>query len=156
MFLEKYTDKLNTDMVQILDHEGNLNEVLRPKELTDEVVLELYKKMVFCRMCDSRAIKMQRSGRMGTFTSIEGQEALQIGSEYALKKQDWIVPAFRELAVMWAHGIPMEKIYQYWIGNEWGSKPPEGVHVLPVSIPVGSQMLHGVGLSWAAKRHRPR
>lgn len=138
-------------MVQILDHDGNLNEALRPKELTDEVVLALYKKMVFCRMCDTRAIKMQRSGRMGTFTSVEGQEALQIGSEYALQKQDWIVPAFRELAVMWAHGIPMEKIYQYWIGNEWGSKPPEGVHVLPVSIPVGSQMLHGVGLSWAAK-----
>lgn len=151
MFLEKYTDTLNTDMVQILDHEGNLNESLRPKELTDETVLELYKKMVFCRMCDQRAIKMQRSGRMGTFTSIEGQEALQIGSEYALKKQDWIVPAFRELAVMWAHGIPMENIYQYWIGNEMGSKPPKDVHVLPVSIPVGSQMLHGVGLSLAAK-----
>lgn len=151
MFLEKYTDQLNTDMVQILDQDGVLNESLRPKELTDEIVLELYKKMVFCRMCSDRALKMQRSGRMGTFTSVEGQEALQIGSEFALKKQDWIVPAFRELAVMWAHGVPMERIYQYWIGNEWGSHPPEGVHVLPVSIPVGSQMIHGVGLSWAAK-----
>ena len=151
MFLEKYTDMLNTEMVQILDPLGNLDEKLRPKELTDEVVLKLYEKMVYCRMCNDRALKMQRSGRMGTFTSIEGQEALQIASEYALQKKDWIIPAFRELAVMWAHGIPMEKIYQYWIGNEWGSHPPEGVHVLPVSIPVGSQMLHGVGLSWAAK-----
>ncbi len=151
MFLEKYTDKLNTDMVQIMDHEGNLNEELRPKELTDEVVLELYKKMVFCRMCDDRALKMQRSGRMGTFTSVQGQEGLQIASEFAMKKTDWVVPAFRELAVMWAHGVPMERIYQYWIGNEWGSHPPEGVHVLPVAIPVGSQMLHAVGISWAAK-----
>lgn len=142
---------MNTEMVQILDAQGNLNESLRPAELTDAVVLELYKKMVFCRMCDQRALKMQRSGRMGTFTPVEGQEALQIASEYALKKQDWITTAFRELAVCWAHGIPMERIYQYWIGNEWGSHPPEGVHVLPVSIPVGSQMLHGVGLSWAAK-----
>ena len=138
-------------MVQILTPEGELNEALRPKELTDEIVFELYKKMVFCRMCSDRALKMQRSGRMGTFTSVEGQEALQIGSEFALKKQDWIVPAFRELAVAWAHGVPMESIYQYWIGNEWGSHPPAGVHVLPVSIPVGSQMIHGVGLSWAAK-----
>lgn len=151
MFLEQYTDKLNTDMVQILAPDGTMNDALRPAELTDEIIFELYKKIVFCRMASDRALKMQRSGRMGTFTSVEGQEALQIGSEYALKKQDWIIPAFRELAVMWAHGIPMERIYQYWIGNEWGSKPPEGVHVLPVSIPVGSQMLHGVGLSWAAK-----
>lgn len=151
MFLEKYNDKLNTEMVQILTPEGALDEALRPKELTDEIVLELYKKMVFCRMSSDRAIKMQRSGRMGTFISVEGQEALQIASEYAIKKQDWVVPAFRELAVMWAHGVPMEKIYQYWIGNEWGNHPPEGVHVLPPSIPVGSQMIHGVGLSWAAK-----
>lgn len=151
MFLEQYTDKLNTDMVQILAPDGTMNDALRPPELTDGIMFELYKKIVFCRMASDRALKMQRSGRMGTFTSVEGQEALQIGSEYALKKQDWIIPAFRELAVMWAHGIPMERIYQYWIGNEWGSKPPEGVHVLPVSIPVGSQMLHGVGLSWAAK-----
>ena len=151
MFLEKYTDKLNTEMVQILLPDGALNEALRPKELTDEIVLELYKKMVFCRMCSDRALKMQRSGRMGSFCSVEGQEGLQIGSEFALKKQDWIVPAFRELAVMWAHGVPMENIFHYWIGNELGSRPPAGVHVLPVSIPVGSQMLHGVGLSWAAK-----
>lgn len=150
MFLENY-DPLKNQMVQILDHEGNLRDDLRPKELTDEVVRSLYEKMVFCRMCNERALKMQRSGRMGTFTSVEGQEAAQIGSEFALDKRDWVVPAFRELAVMWAHGVPMEQVYLYWIGNERGSQLNPGVHVLPVSIPVGSQMLHAVGISFAAK-----
>ncbi|MFC1750260.1 pyruvate dehydrogenase (acetyl-transferring) E1 component subunit alpha [Pseudomonadota bacterium] len=138
-------------MIQILDEEGNLNEELRPKELTDEVVKELYEKMVYCRMVDDKAIKMQRTGRMGTYVSIEGVEACQIGSEFAIDKTDWLVPAFRELPAMWAHGMPMENLLVYWIGNEAGSVAPEGVNVLPVSIPVGSQMTHAVGLAGAAK-----
>lgn len=150
MFLDTH-NPLTDPMIQILDQEGNLNETLRPKELTDEVIRQLYEKMVYVRMCNERALKMQRTGRMGTFASVEGQEAAQIGSEYALDKKDWVVPAFREHAAMWAHGVPMESIFLYWRGSEIGANHPEGVHVLPVSIPVGSQMLHAIGLSWASK-----
>lgn len=150
MLTEKY-DPLKKEMLQILDEEGKLNEELRPKELTDEVVKELYEKMLFCRLIDDKAIKMQRTGRMGTYVPTEGVEACQIGSEFAIEKTDWVVPAFREAPIMWAHGIPMENLILYWIGNEAGSKPPEGVKVLPVSIPVGSQMLHAVGIGGAAR-----
>ena len=45
----------------------------------------------------------------------------------------------------------MDLIFQYWRGSENGSHHPAGVKVLPVSIPVGSQMLHAVGLGWASK-----
>ncbi len=134
-----------------MDSEGKVNESLRPKELTDEAVKSLCEKMVYIRMANERALKMQRQGRMGTYASIEGEEAAQLGSEYALEKTDWIVPSFREHAAMWAHGVPMDDIYIYWRGSENGSHHPEGVNVLPVSIPVGSQMLHAVGLSWASK-----
>jgi len=155
MFAGQY-DPLKHQMVQILDEKGNHREELMPKELTVAVVQQLYEKIVFCRMANERAIKMQRSGRMGTIASVEGQEACQIGSEYALEKTDWIVPAFREHAVMWAHGVPMESIYLYWMGNEVGAKFPEGVRVLPPSIPVGSHMLHAVGISWAAKMRKEK
>ncbi len=150
MFIEKH-NPLTDPMIQIMDQHGVMNEALRPVELTDHVLRELYEKMVFCRMVNDRALKMQRSGRMGTFTSVEGQEAAQLGSEFALHKSDWMVPAFRELPAMWAHGVPMERIFYYWMGTELGSIFPEGVNVLPISIPVGSQMLHAVGLSWASK-----
>ncbi len=153
MYLDKY-DPLKKQMVQILDPAGNHKEELIPKELTPEVVKNLYEQMVFYRMCDRRMLKMQRSGRMGTFASIEGQEAAQIGSEFAIEKTDWIVPAFREIAAMCAHGYPVEKFFLYWRGNESGGSPPKDVNVLPPSIPVGSQMLHAVGISWAAKMRK--
>ncbi|MBD3328319.1 pyruvate dehydrogenase (acetyl-transferring) E1 component subunit alpha, partial [Candidatus Peregrinibacteria bacterium] len=150
MLLDKF-DPLKNQMVQILDENGSHKEDILPKDLSLEAIKELYEKMLFVRLADTRALKMQRSGRMGTYASVEGQEAVQLGSHHALDKNDWIVPAFRETAVMWAHGVPMEDIYLYWIGNERGSHMPEGVNVLPVSIPVGSHMLHAVGLSWAAQ-----
>ena len=150
MLKDKY-DPLKNEMFQVLDENGNLNEALRPKELTDEVVKELYEKMIFCRMLDEKAIKLQRTGRMGTYVGTEGVEGCQIGAEFAIKKTDWMVPAFREAPAMWAHGIPMENMLLYWMGNEAGSRPPEGVRVLPVSIPVGSQMVHAVGIAGAAK-----
>jgi len=149
MYLDKY-DPLKNQMVQILDQDGNHREELMPKELTDEAIKELYEKMVFFRMCDTRMVNMQRTGRMGTFAPVKGQEAAQIGSEAALEKTDWLVPAFRELAAMGAHGAPIDRIMQYWRGNEIGGSYP-GVNVMPPSVPVGSQMLHAVGLSWAAK-----
>jgi len=37
------------------------------------------------------------------------------------------------------------------MGNEMGSQEPEGINVMPVSVPVGTQTLHAVGLAWAGK-----
>lgn len=147
-------DPLKNQMVQILDQDGNHKEDMVPKEMTDEVVKQMYENIWYVRMCNDRALKMQRQGRMGTFASVKGQEACQLAVELALKKTDWVVPAFREQAVMWAHGVPMDQIYLYWKGNEMGGHMPEGVHVMPPSVPVGSQMLHAVGLAWAAKMRK--
>lgn len=150
MLIDKF-DPLKEQMVQILDQDGNHKEDMLPAEMTDEVVKEMYENIWYVRLCNDRAFKMQRSGRLGTFASVKGQEACQLAVSLALKKTDWVVPAFREQAIMWKHGVPMENIYLYWKGNEEGSRIPEGVNCLPPSVPVGSQMLHAVGLSWAAK-----
>jgi pyruvate dehydrogenase E1 component alpha subunit len=48
-------------------------------------------------------------------------------------------------------GILLKTIYLYWMGNEEGSCAPEGINVMPVSIPVGTHPLHAVGTAWAAK-----
>src|SRR6266542_6318936 len=57
----------------------------------------------------------------------------------------------KKKGAMWMHGVPLKMLSLYWMGNEFGSKMPEGVRVLPVSIPVGTHPLHAVGLAWAGK-----
>ena len=83
--------------IQVMNEQGEIvNESLRPPELTDEKIRELYEKMLFIKIADQKALNMQRQGRMGTYPSVRGQEAIQIASTTLLKKTDWIVPAFRD------------------------------------------------------------
>lgn len=148
-------DPLLGKRLQILNENGELlpeTALLRPPELTDELIRHAYEKMLFMKMADQKANNLQRTGRMGTYASIRGQEAVQMGSGLAIKPEDWLVPAFREMGIMWHHGIPMENIYAYWMGNEMGSLPPPGVNCIPISIVVGSQMLHAVGIGLGMKK----
>lgn len=145
-------DPLSGRRVEILNHEGNLvGEELRPEMLTDELVLDLYDKMVMLRVADQQALTLQRSGRMGTYAPTLGQEAANIGSAAVLEPGDWLVPSFREMGAMLIRGVPLKMIYMYWMGCEWGSHFPKEVKVLPICAPVSTQTLHGVGLAWAAK-----
>jgi len=137
-------------MFQILKPDG----ALQPREkqpINEQETLALYQKMLFIRLADQRALMLQRQGRLGTYAPIWGQEACQIGSTYVLQKNDWIFPAFREIGATLMMGIPLKNFLLYWMGNEIGSRAPEGVNVMPVSILVGTQTLHAVGAPWAAK-----
>lgn len=62
-----------------------------------------------------------------------------------------MVTSYRETGAMWRHGVPLKSLSLYWMGNEFGSHMPEGVRVLPMSIPVGSHPLHALGLAYAGK-----
>jgi len=141
---------LKGKMFQILKPNGMLQPEMKPP-LSDQETFNLYQKMVFIRLADQRALMLQRQGRMGTYAPIWGQEACQVGSAILLQREDWVFPAFRELGATLMMGIPLKTIYLYWMGYEEGSRAPEGINVLPVSIPVGTHPLHAVGTAWAAK-----
>ncbi|MGQ9857452.1 MAG: pyruvate dehydrogenase (acetyl-transferring) E1 component subunit alpha [Thermodesulfobacteriota bacterium] len=139
------------EMLRILKPDGRMEEELRPEDLTDERIQALYREMVFLRLADQRALNLQRQGRMGTYAPFMGQEAAQVGSAAALGKEDWMFPSFRETAAMYMRGVPLAMIFAYWMGNQAGQRFPEGVRVMPISIPVGTHPLHAVGFAWASK-----
>ena len=141
---------LKGKMFQILKPDGTLHPDVKPP-MSDQEIFNLYQRMVFIRLADQKALMLQRQGRMGTYAPVWGQEACQVGSAYVLQKGDWVFPAFRELAASLMMGIPLKTVYLYWMGNEEGSRAPEGINVMPVSIPVGTHPLHAVGVAWAAK-----
>jgi len=137
--------------VEVMDVEGNVDESLMPS-LSGEQIKELYWWMTFARRFDERMLKLQRQGRMGTFARIYGQEGAHIPAGYALRKDDWMVPAFREAGAFLVRGMDPARFLQYWSGDERGNIFPEGVRMLPTSIPVGTHMLHACGLGWAMHR----
>src|SRR5882724_10275225 len=139
-----------TERLSILDSEGRLDAELEPKLGADDLK-RLYRGMVLGRRLDERMLKLQRQGRIGTFAPIKGQEASQIGTVFTLRKTDWMVPSFRETAAMLWRGWPIEKILLLFAGYLEGGQPAPGQHDLPITIPVGTQLPHAVGLAYAAQ-----
>ena len=140
---------LEGKMYRVMDKDGKLIKKKDLPDFKDDELLYLYKTMLYTRIIDEKAVSYQRQGRMLTYAPNTGQEATQVGSAYAMEKDDFLVPAFRELGAWLVKGVPLKNIYLYWYGNEWGSHMPEGVNVLPVSIPIASQFAHAVGIGMA-------
>jgi pyruvate dehydrogenase E1 component alpha subunit len=135
--------------LSILDQNGQVDKSLEP-QLSDELLLKLYRAMLLGRRFDERMLILQRQGKIGTFAPIKGQEA-QVGAAAALNPDDWIVPSFRESAVEMWRGKPMESILLYYGGYNEGGHIPDGLNLLPISVPVGSQMIHAVGIGYGIK-----
>lgn len=134
---------------RILDIDGKIINEEELPNFTDDQLLYLYRTMMFSRTIDEKTLSYQRQGRMLTYAPNIGQEAAQVGSAYAMEKEDWLVPAFRELGAWLVRGVPLKNIFLYWYGNEWGSHMPEGVKVLPISVPIASQLQHAAGIGIA-------
>ena len=136
-------------MLQVLDPDGQL--VGDDPDLDDKELLELYRLMVLSRQFDRKAVSLQRQGRIGTYPMLEGHEAAQIGSAFALGSEDWVYPSYREHGVQLARGLPIEVVLSYWRGlpnRDWD------VHKYRMNIttvPIASQLPHAVGHAYAAR-----
>ncbi len=135
--------------LSILNREGEVDEALDPG-LSEDLLARLHRIMVLARRFDERMLILQRQGKLGTFAPVKGQEA-QIGAAAALGPDDWIVPSFRETPAEIWRGKAMETILLYYSGYNEGGDPGEGLNLLPVSVPVGSQMTHAVGIGYGMK-----
>ena len=139
-----------TERLEILDTEGGVDTALMP-EIDPSRTRDLYRDMVLMRTFDTKALKLQRQGRMGTWPPIKGQEAIQAGVALAMGENDWLIPAFREHGIMVLRGVPLHLVFAYWAGDERGSSYPEEVRCFPVAVPVGSQWQHGTGVGLSLK-----
>lgn len=143
------------DYLSVLDAEGNVDQELMP-DLTDEQLLHVHRIMLLSRRFDERLLSLQRQGRVGTFAPIKGQEAAQIGAVAALTKEDWVVPAFRETAATIYRGAPLSDLFIFQAGYNDGGTMAEDRHDLPVAVPVGTQMLHAVGIAYAMRYRKQK
>jgi pyruvate dehydrogenase E1 component alpha subunit len=139
------------DEVQILDEDGAVREGETVPDLDDEQLVEMYRSMKLGRHFDRRAVSLQRQGRMGTYPPMAGQEAAQVGSAMALDDGDWVYPSYREHAVGYVLGWPLEDIMLYWMGSEDRKAPPEGVNMFTAAVPIATQIPHATGAALASK-----
>ncbi|MBW2260606.1 MAG: pyruvate dehydrogenase (acetyl-transferring) E1 component subunit alpha [Deltaproteobacteria bacterium] len=136
--------------LEILDENGEVDPALEP-DLSAEDLVKLYRAMLLAREDDQRMFKMQRQGRVGTFGPNTGQEAAVCGPALALSPRDWLVGSFRELGARLMRGEPLTHSYLFHNGYEEGNVFDGMERTLPISIIVGAQTLHAVGIAYAMK-----
>lgn len=137
---------------QILNEEGEIvNEDAMP-DLSDEDLQELMTRMVYTRIWDQRAISLNRQGRLGFYAPVAGQEASMLGSQYALDKEDFILPGYRDVPQIVYHGLPLYQAFLFSRGHFQGNQIPEGVNVISPQIIIGAQITQTAGVALGLKK----
>ncbi|MBI3773575.1 MAG: pyruvate dehydrogenase (acetyl-transferring) E1 component subunit alpha [Gammaproteobacteria bacterium] len=142
---------------QFLNHKGETATSLPEFTTNAEEMLALYRMMVLTRTFDAKAIALQRTGKMGTYASSLGQEAVTVGIGRAMRKEDVLVPAYREYGAQFQRGVEMSDILLYWGGDERSMKFNVPSEDFPISVPIASHIPHAAGIAYAMKlRKQPR
>ncbi|MBU5595573.1 pyruvate dehydrogenase (acetyl-transferring) E1 component subunit alpha [Amphibacillus sp. MSJ-3] len=137
---------------QILDEEGKVVNKEAMPELSDDELKELMTRMVYTRILDQRSIALNRQGRLGFYAPTAGQEASQLGSQYALEKEDFILPGYRDVPQLIWHGLPLYKAFLFSRGHFVGNQMPEGVNALSPQIIIGAQYVQAAGVALGFKK----
>jgi pyruvate dehydrogenase E1 component alpha subunit len=142
---------------RVLDAEGRLVEALPPFAEAPSELVALYRAMVLTRTFDAKAVALQRTGRLGTYASSLGQEAVSVGLGAAMRPEDVLVPSFREQGAQILRGVTMTELLVYWGGDETGSDFQGPREDFPISVPVGTHAPHAAGVALAFQlRGEPR
>lgn len=142
---------------RFLDADGSVVTPLPEFARDAHALIPLYRAMVLTRAFDAKAVALQRTGRLGTYASSLGQEAVMVGTASAMRPQDVLLPSFREHGAQLWRGVTMLELLLYWGGDERGSDFAGPREDFPVCVPVASHIPHAVGVALAFKlRHEPR
>jgi 2-oxoisovalerate dehydrogenase E1 component alpha subunit len=133
--------------------------------LVDADLVAMYRVVALARAVDERMWILNRAGRAPFVISGQGHEGAQVGLAWPLRSgHDWIAPYYRSIATCLAFGMTPRDLMlaQYAKGADpssggrqmpghYGS--PEH-HIVSVSSPVATQILHAVGIALAAKTRK--
>jgi pyruvate dehydrogenase E1 component alpha subunit len=147
-------------MAEVLRDERELRRVIGDGEgladgevegLDERDLIELYRGMVLLRTYDERSLVYHRQGRIGTYAIFWNHEAMQAGAVYALERDDWIFPSYRESAVGLLRGMPASTVLSWWRGHPAGWWNPLDYNVASICVPIGTHVPHAAGLAWGKK-----
>ena len=133
--------------------------------LTDADLVAMYRLVALARAVDERMWILNRAGRIPFVISGQGHEGAQVGLAWPLRRDhDWIAPFYRSIATCLTFGMSPRDMMtaQYATAGDpssGGRQMPghygyPAHHLVSVSSPVATQILHAVGIALAAKTRK--
>jgi 2-oxoisovalerate dehydrogenase E1 component alpha subunit len=138
------------------------SDLARSVGLTDDDLVRMYKTVALARAVDERMWVLNRAGRIPFVISGQGHEGAQVGIAWPMDPStDWFAPFYRSIATCLTFGMTARDIltaqYAKAIDRSSGGRQMPGHygsienHLVSLSSPVATQMLHAVGIALAAK-----
>ena len=90
------------------------------KALPPDKLKELYYYLKLPRIIEEKMLFLLRQGKLSKWFSGIGQEAISVGSTFALNKDDVILPMHRNLGVFTTRKLDLEKLFSQLLGKEEG------------------------------------
>ncbi|CAM5276170.1 pyruvate dehydrogenase (acetyl-transferring) E1 component subunit alpha [Leifsonia shinshuensis] len=137
------------DTVRLLTPEGVRTSDVRfdawVSDIGPQQLLDLYEDMVVIRRIDSEATALQRQGELGLWPPLLGQEAAQIGSGRALRRDDFVFSSYREHGVAYCRGAGLVDLLRVWRGTTQSGWNPYDINMATPQVIIGAQTLHATG-----------
>ena len=90
------------------------------KNLTDNQLLDLYKRILKPRLIEEKMLILIRQGKVSKWFSGIGQEAISVGVTAVLDSDEYILPMHRNLGVFTGRDIPLYRLFSQWQGKANG------------------------------------
>ncbi len=140
----------------VLEDDAAVNEYPR------ELLLNLYRMLVKCRMSDEKArILFRQSKFAGNFFSGVGQEATEVGSAFTLREDDWIAPSHRDWTSNIIKGVPLKfcfaQLFAKTTSPDRGRSAPAHMgygplHIITPASSIAGQLNVGTGVALGLKK----
>src|ERR671911_817204 len=85
---------------------------------TDDEMRALYRALLLPRVIEEKMLALLRRGQLSKWFSGIGQEAVSVGLTAALRDDDWILPAHRNLGVFTGRGFDLEVLFRQLLGRD--------------------------------------
>ncbi|MEY2651444.1 MAG: hypothetical protein RLZZ321_536 [Bacteroidota bacterium] len=98
----------------------NTNISFDPKGFEKEELISIYKKLVLPRLIEEKMLILLRQGKISKWFSGWGQEAVSVGTSYAMSSDEYILPMHRNLGVFTTRDIPLNRLFAQFQGKMSG------------------------------------
>lgn len=90
------------------------------KQWSNEALVNIYRKLLLPRLIEEKMLILLRQGKISKWFSGIGQEAIAVGSTFALEADEWIMPLHRNLGVFTGRDMPLHRLFLQWQGSSEG------------------------------------
>ncbi|WP_125712719.1 pyruvate dehydrogenase (acetyl-transferring) E1 component subunit alpha [Companilactobacillus kedongensis] len=141
----------NPKPIQVLNENAEIVDQKTFDSFSDDDLVEFMKKMVWERALHEQTMNFSRQGRMGFYAPTEGEEASEMGTVLAMKKQDYLLPAYRDVPQLIQHGATVTEAYLWSRGHVVGNKY-EARAMMPQII-IGAAYDEAAGVALGLKKN---